>query len=137
MVTPSDPERGLTVTVPAGMGFPPVFYQQGSRAGEELRAFLIAKGYTTGYHWDYPAPGTAGASSEQVSGDAALPRRDRPYAYAIPLAIVLALVAGVVSVHFVHAMRGQKAHTDVTATTRSAVNEATERLLAGNNDESL
>jgi hypothetical protein len=52
-VTPQDTQRGLRVTVPGNLGYPPVFYKQGSRYGEALRAFLVAQNYTAGYHWDY------------------------------------------------------------------------------------
>ena len=38
-------EAGLEVSVPAGIGFPPVFYREGSGAGAELRAFVKARGF--------------------------------------------------------------------------------------------
>ncbi len=44
-------DTGLTVTVPAPIGFPPVFYRQGSVHGVQLRSYLIKMNYTSGYQW--------------------------------------------------------------------------------------
>ena len=46
-------DTGLTVTVPAPIGFPPVFYRKGSVPGIQLRNYLIKMNYTQGYHWEY------------------------------------------------------------------------------------
>jgi hypothetical protein len=35
------------------MGFPPVFFRASSTAGRNLRAFLLSKGYTDGFEWNY------------------------------------------------------------------------------------
>lgn len=98
MVTPTDPTQGLTVTVPAPIGFPPVFYQQGSQHGEELRAYLLKQGYTAGYHWDYSE--TSGGSTLIGSGHGQLSgKSDNALDYIIPVLIVLVLTAVAVALH--------------------------------------
>ena len=46
-------DTGLTVNVPAPIGFPPVFYRKGSVHGVQLRNYLIKMNFTEGYHWEY------------------------------------------------------------------------------------
>eukprot|EP00981_Chlorochromonas_danica_P010287 scaffold3079_cov187-Ochromonas_danica.AAC.14 len=45
--------RFMHLRVPTPMGFPAVFYRQGSTYGNQLRAYVISKGYTAGYVWPY------------------------------------------------------------------------------------
>lgn len=44
---------GLWLTVPAGIGFPCVFYKASSVYGDSLRAFVMENNYDEGYFWDY------------------------------------------------------------------------------------
>lgn len=53
IVVPDDAEEGLTVLVPAPIGFPPVFYPIHSKYGADLHSFLIKKSYVDKYHWIY------------------------------------------------------------------------------------
>jgi hypothetical protein len=140
VVTPADPERGLTVTVPAGMGFPPVFYQQGSAVGAELRAFVIQQGYTAGYHWDYPSTAGAGAGggastvgteerNNVRAGDSHTSNSDA-YRYVVPLGLLLVIVASAVTWHFARTVLPRKAPIFVDVGLHSG--SAGERLLASN-----
>lgn len=147
VVSPTDPERGLTVTVPAGLGFPPVFYQQGSAVGAELRAFLLAKGYTAGYHWDWDNSQPAGVlrnTGVSAGGSDSNSNQQQAYAYAVPLAVLLALVAGLVTLYYVRALhlplQQQLKDEEGSRALRAAAAgmDASERLLpAGGSDDDL
>jgi hypothetical protein len=137
-VTPTDPERGLTVTVPAGMGFPPVFYQEGSAVGAELRAFVVQQGYTVGYDWVYPAAAGAGASDgaptvgtaehNNVRASDNHPSNSDAYRYVVPLGLLLVIVASAVTWHFGRTVLPRKAPFYVDIGLHSG--DAGERLLA-------
>jgi hypothetical protein len=43
----SNDSTGKWFHISAPIGYPPVFYQQGSKFGEELRYFVVSRGYTT------------------------------------------------------------------------------------------
>jgi hypothetical protein len=138
VVTPADPERGLTVTVPAGMGFPPVFYQQGSAVGAELRAFVVHQGYTAGYHWDYLSTAGAGAGEGASTGGTEERNNVRTgdshtsnsgvYRYVVPLGLLLVIVASAVTWHFARTVLPRKAPIFVDVGLHSG--SAGERLLA-------
>lgn len=49
----SGDERFLHLRVPTPMGFPAVFYRQGSKWGDQLRSFVVQNGYTSGFTWEY------------------------------------------------------------------------------------
>jgi hypothetical protein len=46
-------DMGIWLTVPAGIGYPPVFFKQSSLYGQQLRDYIIQKEYNTGYYWEY------------------------------------------------------------------------------------
>lgn len=126
MVIPTDPALGLTVTVPAAIGYPPVFYQQGSVAGEALRAFLIERGYTEGYQWDYPP--SQGPSSE-VGATAGIAVKGGDSQDAVPFAMLLTgVVVVLVAVAWLYHLRarsiGKPQYVD------GDNQDATERLLS-------
>lgn len=58
--------NGKSLIVPAGLGFPCVFYKQSSNYGQNLRNYLIREGYTQGYSWNY------NESKEKKSNDSKL-----------------------------------------------------------------
>lgn len=43
--------RGQWISVPAPVGFPPVFYKDSSAWGAQLRDFVVNQGYTVGFEW--------------------------------------------------------------------------------------
>lgn len=45
--------RYLHLRVPTPVGFPGVFYRQGSLYGNQLRAFVMEQGYDDGFNWEY------------------------------------------------------------------------------------
>lgn len=49
----SNANEGKWVTVPAGIGFPPVFYLQSSSAGADIQTYVQAQQYNSGYTWVY------------------------------------------------------------------------------------
>jgi hypothetical protein len=131
VVTPTDPNHGLTVTVPAAMGFPPVFYQQGSVRGAELRAYLLQQGYTDGYHWDYPAAAGDASETPQEALTHSAENRSAVLDYVLPLSVVLLLVLAVASVHAVRTLRSG------TAEGKLQLQEAQERLLPVERNDAL
>lgn len=128
------PAAGVTLTVPAPIGFPPVFYQKGSVYGAQLREYLLHMGYTVGYEWDYAECSTAGNESgsggtgkvgENITTDGDSTK------YAVPVVIFVLLLALGVAAHFVFVQR-RKAHGNVVG--GGAVYErlsSTEELSAG------
>lgn len=49
----SDSRGAFSLTVPAPLGFPPVFYKSDSVYGQQLRSFVVEQNYTYGYSWSY------------------------------------------------------------------------------------
>lgn len=57
----------MWITVPAPLGFPPVFYLENSVAGLQLRDFVLDRGYTEGYAWDYDEKDDSSKSNDRVN----------------------------------------------------------------------
>lgn len=127
------------MTVPAAIGFPPVFYQQGSVAGEELRAFLVSQGYTEGYHWDNSDE--LGSEMSETAEDAQAGEPSTINAnkinYIVPLAVVLVILLGLVTIHVVQTLRNAKGDVQVGDSDRLGLlsGHANERLLATQHEE--
>ncbi len=47
-------QQGQWLSVRSGLGFPAVFYREGSPWGESVREFVLQQNYTFGYSWDFP-----------------------------------------------------------------------------------
>ena len=128
----------MTVTVPAEIGFPPVFYQQGSVMGEELRAFLVKQGYTDAYHWDTADSNGSSKSNMEDVEDVATGEpstiSDSKISYIAPLAVVLVILLGMVTIHVVRTLRAAKGTQGDRV---GAGDEVSERLLHSTAHEEL
>ena len=60
----SNRDAGKWVSVPAGIGFPPVLYIESSEFGDELRGFVTSRGYDGGYKWQYTDADAPDSSSD-------------------------------------------------------------------------
>ena len=55
--------QGRHVSVPAGVGFPPVLFRADSVHGADLRVFVVTMGYCEGYSWNYTEEAISASSS--------------------------------------------------------------------------
>jgi len=65
----SNSQAGKWITIPAGIGFPPVLYLLSSSAGAEVQAFVNSNNYVDGYVWVYEdadAPSSGGDDDEPL-----------------------------------------------------------------------
>lgn len=65
----SNAEAGKWITVPAGIGFPPVLYLQTSAAGASLQTYVQEKEYDSGYTWVYSDSDTPAADDTGDNDD--------------------------------------------------------------------
>ena len=144
MLEATDPDHGLSVTVPAPIGFPPVFYRRGSVHGEQLREFLLEKGYTEGYTWSYSSSTASGGDSSGTGSSTSVDGKDEDKldhsdslpVYVIAIAVVLLLLLCTVALYFIRtyhnkqqlytpsAMKNHYSHDDIRENLLSSHSEA-------------
>ena len=146
MVEATDPEQGLSVTVPAPIGFPPVFYRHGSVHGEQLREFLLEQGYTEGYTWSYSSSSSSSSSSSTTSGNISgtssstavdgkdedkLDHSDSLPVYVIAIAVVLLLPLCTVTLYCIRTYHNkQQLYTPSTVKNHYSHDDIRENLLS-------
>ena len=144
MVEATDPEQGLSVTVPAPIGFPPIFYRQGSVHGEQLREFLLEKGYTEGYTWSYSSSGAASGGDSSGTGSSTsvdgkdedkLDHSDSLPVYVIVIAVVLLLLLCSVTLYFIRTYHNkQQLYTPSTVKNHYSHDDIRENLLSSHSE---